>query len=141
MSDFIKYIEPILYEKGKTAKDLFNDNVLSENTYYKLRNRFPSLKSLIKIANYLEVNIDYIFEINVKNEFKPYKNSQENFYQNLIKYLKLCDISQRKLLKDLGLARANMTRWKNGINPRVENLLEITNYLQCSTNDLLERKI
>ena len=70
MIDFIKLVENILEEQGKTKQDLFDNNVVSENTFFKYRQRYPSLKTVIKISNYLNVSLDYLFEFSNENHFK-----------------------------------------------------------------------
>ena len=70
MVDFIKLVENILEEQDKTKQDLFENKVISENTFFKYRQRYPSLKTLINIANYLKVSIDYLFEFTNENHFE-----------------------------------------------------------------------
>ena len=84
MVDFIKLVENILEEQGKTKQDLFENNVVSENTFYKYRQRYPSIKTVVKIANYLNVSLDYLFEFSSKNHFIEYNVDNLNFYNNLI---------------------------------------------------------
>jgi len=59
---FISKVKSTLEEQGKSIQSLFNDKIVSKNTFYKYKQRYPSLNTLIKIANYLEVSIDYLFE-------------------------------------------------------------------------------
>lgn len=139
MSNFINIVSELLFDQGKTTQDLFNDSIISKNTFYKYKNRTPNLHTLIKIANYLHTNIDYMFEISLENNFTPYLKKQD-FYKKLNQFLNVTNISQRKFCADLGIARANLTRWKNGICPNVNTILQIVNYLKCSTDDLLVRE-
>ena len=126
MVDFIKLVENILEEQGKTKQDLFENNVVSENTFYKYRQRYPSIKTVVKIANYLNVSLDYLFEF-----------SSENLYNNLTSMIDSNKISYRKFCKDLGYAKDNILRWKSGIQPTILRVLEIANYFGCSIDDLL----
>lgn len=87
MVDLIKLVENILEEQGKTKKDLFENKVISENTFFKYRQRYPSLKTLINIANYLKVSLDYLFEFNNENYFEEYKEENIKFYENLIFFI------------------------------------------------------
>ena len=77
MVDFITLVKNILEDKGKNTEDLFKDKVVSENTFYKYKQRYPSLKTLIKISSYLCVTIDYLFELSDENNFKPYSTDQK----------------------------------------------------------------
>lgn len=138
MFNFIKAVKEILEEQGKTTSNLFNDKIISENTFYKYNKRNPSLKSLIKIANYLEVSIDYLYELSDVNNFKPYSLQQNNFYSKLIDMINSANISCRKFSKDLNYSRDNILRWKNGTKPSVQSLLEIVKYFNCSVDDLLD---
>ena len=126
MVDFIKLVENILEEQSKTKQDLFENNVVSENTFYKYRQRYPSIKTVVKIANYLNVSLDYLFEF-----------SSENLYNNLTSMIDSNKISYRKFCKDLGYAKDNILRWKSGIQPTILRVLEIANYFGCSIDDLL----
>ena len=135
--NFISTVQEILEEQGKTTKDLFNDKIVSKNTFYKYRQRNPSLSTLINIANYLKVSIDYLCEINDENNFHQYSLNQEGFYNNLISILKSANISCRKFSKDLNYSRENILRWKNGTRPSVQSIIEIAQYLNCSIDDLL----
>ena len=137
MFNFIDAVQEILEDQGKTTKDLFDDKIVSKNTFYKYRQRNPSLITLINIANYLKVSIDYIYEINDENNFHQYSLNQEGFYNNLISILKSANISCRKFSKDLNYSRENILRWKNGTRPSVQSIIEIAQYLHCSIDDLL----
>ncbi len=138
MFNFIKAVKEILEDQGKTTADLFNDKIISENTFYKYNQRNPSLKSLIRIANYLKVSIDYLYEQCDINNFKPYSLQQNNFYYKLMKMINNANISCRKFSKDLHYSKDNILRWKKGTEPSVQSLLEIAKYFNCSIDDLLD---
>ena len=138
MVDFIKLVENILEEEGKTKQDLFENKIVSENTFFKYRQRYPSLKTLINIANYLKVSLDYLFEFTDENNFKEYKEENLKFYENLIAFINAKKISARQFCKDLGYSKDNILRWKNGIQPTFQRLLEIAKYFGCSIDDLIK---
>lgn len=135
--DFIYAINNVLEEQGKTIKELFDNEVISENTFYKYKHRFPSLKTLLKVCNYLKVSIDFLFEISDTNNFKTYTYSSEKFYNNIIKILKNKNISGRKFCQDLKFSADNLIRWKKGTTPSLQSVIEIVNYFDCSLDDLL----
>ena len=137
MLDFITAIKNVLEEQEKTTQNLFEDKIISENTFYKYKQRCPSLKTLIKILNYLEISIDYFFDSDVENNFIPYEYNPEIFYNNIKTILNSRKISGRQFCKDLNYAKDNLLRWKKGIYPSVQCLIEISRYLNCSINDLL----
>lgn len=140
MFDFIKAVKDVLKENGKTTEDLFKDKVVAENTFYKYKQRYPSLKTLINIANYLGVTIDYLFGLSEENNFRPYCKKQENFYNNLMYFIGTSGQSGRQFCKELNYSRDNILRWKRGTQPSVQTLLEIARYFNCSVDDLLDRE-
>lgn len=137
MIDFIQTVNNILKEQGKTTKNLFDDNVVSENTYYKYKQRYPSLKTIIKIANYLNVSIDYMFELSDENNFKTYSLNKLSFYKNIITLINSKKISGRKFCNSLNFSRDNLIRWKNGTLPNIQTLIDISTYFNCTIDDLL----
>ncbi len=140
MPDFITLVNDVLEEQGKTTKDLFKNGVISENTFYKYRHRYPNLKTLLRIANYLQVSIDYLFELSDENKFKPYLIEQKNLYNNIISLIENSKISQRKFSKDLNYSRVNLLRWKKGMLPNIQTLIEISKYFNVPVDDLLEKE-
>ncbi|MBQ8762205.1 MAG: helix-turn-helix transcriptional regulator [Clostridia bacterium] len=138
MLNFSELILEVMNEKGKTIKDLENNNILSKNTFYIFKDTAPSLNSIIKIANYLNTSIDYIIGNTTENNFKKYKINQFNFYNKLNKLLQSAKISQVKLCKDLEISRTNLSRWKNGTQPTLNKLISLATYLRCYIDELLE---
>lgn len=137
MMNFIDAIKNILEERGQSINTLFENNIISKNTFYKYKQRNPSLKSVIKVANFLEVSIDYIYELDDKNNFKAYPEKIENFYTNLVTTIKSTNLSFREFCKRLGISKANIVRYRNGVEPNITTLLEIATFLNCTIDDLL----
>ena len=138
MIDFITAVKEILDEQGKTTKILFENNIVSANTFYKYKQRTPSLDTIIKIANYLEISIDYLFKLSEENNFIPYVYNSEIFYNNLQSFIKSRHLSGRQFCKEMNYSRDNLLRWKNGTVPSMQNLIEISKFFNCSINDLLQ---
>ncbi len=138
MLDFIRLVENVLEEQSQTKQDLFKNKVVSENTFFKYRQRYPSLKTVMKIANYLKVSLDYLFEFATENHFEEYKEENLKFYENLISYIDSKRISARQFCKELGYSKDNILRWENGRQPTIQRLLEIAKYFGCSLDDLIK---
>ena len=137
MTDFITVVQDILEEQGKTTEDLFVNKIVSKDTFYKYKQRNPSLPTLIKIANYLKVSIDYMYELSDKNNFMPYTKNQTGFFDTLINLINSSNISIRQFCKDLNYAKDNVLRYKKGVQPSVRTLFEIAKYFNCTIDDLL----
>ena len=127
-------------EKGVTIKDVESNGILSKNSFYLFLRSDPSLETLIKLANYLEVSIDYIVGNTTENKFHKYKSNQSNFYNTLITTLKSYGINKSKLCKDLGMSRTTIYRWKAGTAPSYSSLITLAKYLRCNIDDLLEHE-
>ena len=140
MLDFINLVKEILEDKGLTTKNLFNDGVISENTFYKYKHRYPNLATLLKIANYLCVSVDYLFGLSDENKFKPYSLKQKNLYSTIVSLIENAGLSQRQFSKDLNYSRVNLLRWKKGTSPNVQSLIEIAKYFNIPIDDLLEKE-
>ncbi len=136
MKNFIEIIKNVLNEQGKTLQDLFDKKIVSPNTFYKYKQRNPSLRTLKNIANYLKVSIDYLFEMSLENNFREYPE-EDNFYINFNKYQNAQKISGRQLCKELNYSKDNIKRWEKGISPNIQTLLEIAKYFDCTIDDLL----
>ena len=139
MGDFIILVKEILEDKGLTTQNLFDDRVISENTFYKYKHRYPNLTTLLKIANYLCVSVDYLFTLSDENRFRPYSLEQKNLYSTIVSLIENSGISQRQFSKDLNYSRVNLLRWKKGTSPSVQSLIEIAKYFNIPIDDLLEK--
>lgn len=138
MTDFINLVNNALAEKNKTTADLFNDSIVSRDTFYKYRHRYPSVCTLLKISNYLKVTPDYLLELSDENDFKEdYTFDSARFYLNLDKILKSKNISGRNFCKALNYSKDNVSRWKKGTVPSVSSLIQISTFFEVSIGDLL----
>lgn len=140
MTNFITAVQNVLEEQGKTTYDLFKNNIISKDTFYKYKRRNPSLQTLIKIANYLHVSIDYMYELSDENNFVPYHKDQSQFYKKLTNLINSAGISNRQFCKDLNYAKDNILRYKKGVEPSLRTLFDIVKYFNCSVDDLLTRQ-
>ncbi len=141
MLNFINLVKEILEDKGLTTQNLFDDGVISENTFYKYKHRYPNLTTLLKIANYLCVSVDYLFALSDENRFRPYSLEQKNLYSTIVSLIENSGISQRQFSKDLNHSRVNLLRWKKATSPSVQSLIEIAKYFNISIDELLEKEL
>lgn len=140
MLNFKNLLGEVLAEQNKTFADLEQANVICERSFYQFKDYTPYLYKIIEIANYLEISLDYLTGRTSENHFKPYKIPQEKFYNKLISLLKSYNISQSKLSREVKISRPNFTYWKNGTLPKLNTLVAIATYLNCSIDDLLDNE-
>ena len=72
-----------------------------------------------------------------------YWRDKQNFGVIFVFYDRLCAICRQKkipvtnLVKDLGLSSGNLSKWKNGGQPRAGTLQKIADYFSVSVDTLL----
>ncbi len=140
MIDFITAVKNVLQEKAMSVDSLFLNNIISKDTFYKYKHRNPSLKTLIKVANYLEVSIDYLYELTDVNNFYKYSTNQHNFYNYLTTMIKNSNLSNRKFCNEMGYQKDIIGRYKNGVLPSVRTLFEIANYFNMPIDAFLTKE-
>ncbi|MCM1534149.1 MAG: helix-turn-helix transcriptional regulator [Corallococcus sp.] len=138
MLNFKTLLNNVLVEQNKTFAELENCGVIGRRAFYQYKNYVPHLSTVIKIANHLQVSLDYLTGRTNDNGFRTYKTEQTNFYYKLIGILKSDDISQSEMSREIPVSRPNFTYWKQGKLPKLETLVAIANYLNCSIDDLLD---
>lgn len=130
-------VKDVLEEQNISIKDIENSKVLGNKTIYNYSKENPSLRSLMKLANYLKVSIDYLLGYSDKNLFKEYNIENIKFNINLREILHEEKISMKQMARDLNMGETNFVRWNHGVYPRLDKLFDIANYLKCSIDDLL----
>lgn len=139
MSQIRNLITDILNDKNISISEFCNIAKINKNAIYELDNRYPTLTNALKIADTLDVSLDYLLGISFDENINYDKDYKINFYENLDKFLKNKNISKRKFCNDLKLSKDAFTRWKKGAIPYVSTLLEISKYLNCSIDELIGR--
>lgn len=138
MTNFVELLKDVLSENDKTINDLENAGIIPERSFYEYETFTPFLPTILRIANYLKVSLDYFVGKSSKNNYKKYKIDNIKFYEHLCANLKALNITKSKFANDLGIGRPNFTYWKNGSLPKLKLLIEISNYLGCDIDELLE---
>lgn len=138
--NFDKMLLEVMKEKSKTIKNLVENNIISEDSFYQYKNYIPNLKHSMAIANYLEVSLDYILGNIDFYDFKTYKEHQTKIYDNIIIIMKSLNVSKYRICKDLGISIDNFARWQKGNVPKFSTIIEISKYLNCRIDDILERE-
>ena len=140
MENLKSRIDEILSERNLTRIDLANLASVHRNVIAKLNYASISLSTAIKIANILNISIDYMVGLSEDDsKFKP-TNNNINFYNNCKKILEELNISQRKLCRDLNFSTDVFTRWKNGQLPFLSSIISIAKYLNVEIEELIGRK-
>ncbi len=111
---------------------------IGKNAINELDKFTPSLTNILKIADCLNVSLDYLADL-PENENTILTNYTIKFYDNLNEILEQQQISKNKFLKDLNLSSDAFTRWKRGATPYFSTLVDIAKYLNVSLDYLIGR--
>ena len=98
----------------------------------------PTTSTLIKIADYFNVSIDYLLGRTDKNDFFEMSNS--TFQQRFEELCKEKGVTHYKVSQDCFFDKSNVSRWlSKGYLPTLEILDMITKYFNVSIDYILGR--
>lgn len=136
--DTIKKIQTLLIEQKKTQKDLCEYIGIKQQAFteWKSGRSKSYTKYIDKIAEYLDVSIDYLLgnidlPIYEKNDFI------QEMSQRIKKILQEKNIKSKDMLSDCQLHANTLIRMDKGDAISPQNLIRIARYLNVSTNYLL----
>ena len=131
-----------LMDKDVSVKDLQEYlNFNSTSLIYKWINNScsPSFEHLVKLADFFNVNIDYLIG-RTENLEKTTPKDLPDFSKHFKKVLDQQKISQYKLLKDKVVSNGHLNSWLNLKNlPSTDNLIRLADYLKISIDELVGR--
>ena len=135
-------IKLICKKRNINAKQMLSDCSLGANAIQQINDtKGMASFSLAKIADYLDVSVDYLLgrtnnpEVNDSSKLCGDFMFWERFYS-------LCEkanIKPNPLAKQLGISSGVLNKWKNGGIPNSNSLVKIADYFSVSTDYLLGR--
>ncbi len=162
MDRFKKIFLQLRLSKGFNQEEMSKELGISKSTIamWETGKRFPSPDMVELIADYFNVDIDYLYgRTDVKkkvlcSEFRNeyinncQSNSKSNneeyrnvFVRKLNYYMALNGKKQIDLINDLGLSSATVSSWCTGAKlPRMDKIQMLANYLGIEKSDLIEEK-
>lgn len=135
----------------ESLKELLDDNKISRlqlaknigidystiNGYFN-KNYYPHLDIAIKIANYFECSLDYLFGLSFNKENE--NTSNLSFFETLNLLINDSKHSLRQIFKDMKISLANYFRWRDGIIPKTSVILDIAKYFNVGIDYLVGNK-
>ncbi|MBE5741601.1 MAG: helix-turn-helix transcriptional regulator [Clostridiales bacterium] len=143
MKTFPSILSELIKEKSITKSALSKELGLSSSSVisaWALGKKMPSLENAIKLANYFDLSLDYLFgfkEIDDKNT--KYKQVS-TFNERLKSYMNNEKISQNQMTKNGEFYFANFNQWfyKNS-DPDMSTVIKLAKYLKVSLDYLAGR--
>lgn len=137
---FQKRINELILETDLRKVDLakagnFDYRSLSNALVYGI---IPTTSTLIKMADYFKVSMDYLLGRTEKNDY--IESSNENFQVRFVKLCKEKGVTHYKVSQDCFFDKSNISRWlAKGYLPTLEILDMITKYFNVSIDYILGR--
>lgn len=138
---FQKRISEIIKEEGCSKEDFakfagVNKEVISRASVYGI---IPTVKSLVKIADYLDKSLVYVLG-ETDSEIFYKADEPKTFHQRVEELLKENNTKYSAVTKKLSCSRSSFHVWKSKNSlPSLEYLEEIAEYFKVSIDYLLGR--
>ena len=142
-----------MFNISETLKELLNEHNLTKSylaaeigvsasriTDYINNDKYPTVKTLIKIADYFNCSTDYL----LGREYEQHHNSFNVFVpfaeriKFLLDYFKLSD---KDIYQNTEITKSRYFEWINGKrNPSLDNIIKLADILGCSVDFILGRE-
>lgn len=141
MTEFQERLSELLEENNLSRLKLANIINITSTTIngYFNKNYYPTIDIAIKMANYFNCSLDYLFGLTDKRN-KVNLNNQD-FLHNFNLLLNENKLSISKAMKNLQMSEYNYYRWKKGMFPKTNNLVDIAKYFGTSIDFLVGNKM
>lgn len=142
MKFFPEILEELMKEQSIDVKSLAENLDSSASIIHRWLkgNLGLLLPTAIKIANFFNCSLDYLFGRSEDHGNGSYQECPQ-FDIQFKKVLKELQISQNKLLNDKVIARGNLNCWLNKKQtPHIESIIKLADYLKVSIDYLVGRE-
>jgi len=140
MTNFSERLSELMFEMSLTS-DQLGKNIGVDGSavrFWKLKKAVISLSNAIKIADYFNCSLEYLFgRSDTLIDFAP--RPALPFYERLISVMKDKQISRYRVCADLKKGHGHFDRWKSGVNPRMNTVFDLAVYLDVTLDYLVGR--
>ena len=137
MNEFQDRINELLNEHKANRTDLskiLKINSSSIDAYFN-KNHFPSINIAIKMAQYFDCSLDYLF--GRSDEVKNNNKNSKSFFETFDSLIKDNNLSIAGTMRDLNMSENNYYRWKKGLFPKTLKILDVAKYFEVSVDFLV----
>ena len=141
MDKFSEILNDLILETGLSVNKIAKESKISATQLGKyLKGSYPSVEIAIKIGNYFNCSLDYLFGIS-ENKTKKFKNYDLSlFLKRYLKVLAENNISNWKFMQQHNLSESSFRRWRKGEKPSIPYLIVIAKDLSTSIDYLIGGK-
>lgn len=137
---FNEIISDYIAEKNITINAFSNLIGTSENVvadWFKGKT-FPTIESVLKVANYLDCSLDYLFGLSPNVSYKK-SLKNDGFFTRFLYLKNIQGLTSYMFSKKSGISQSTISKWKKGKQPKTENILTIAEFFNCSLDFLIGR--
>ena len=144
MEKFKEVLQELISQKELSISQVCLESGVSSTLMYDYLNglSYPSAKMSIKLANYFDCSLDYLFDLSTIKKDKNYPTPNGNFELFLPRYLQLLKENHTThylFAQDHKFGESIIRGWKKGAIPSIEKLKLIAFELGSSIDYLLGR--
>lgn len=141
MNDFQERLQELLDEKKLNRLNLAKRIGISSTTVngYFNKNYYPSIDIAIKLSEFFDCSLDYLFGLSDDRENKYKEKDTKLFVNNLKRVVKENKVPVAKAFENMKLGEYDYYRWRDGKFPRTINLIEFAKYFDVSIDYLIGR--
>ncbi len=140
MNEFQERLIDLLEENNMSRLKLalsLNITSTTINGYFN-KNYYPTIDIAIKMADYFNCSLDYLFGLSDKRA--PSNLNNRDFIDNFDLILKQNKLTISKGMKILQMSEYNYYRWKKGLFPKTNNLITIAKNFDVGLDFLVGNK-
>ena len=135
MNTFQSSLKELMLERNINRVQLANALNISPSTIdgYFNKGYYPTIEIAIKLSKYFDCSLQFLLGLTDTNE-KCANSNSKSFFEIYNQLLKENKVTNYKVLNDLNMSRNNYYRWKAGLIPKTQNLIELAKYLNVTVD-------
>lgn len=143
MELFRENLRDLIDETGLSLRQLEKESGVSAMQYSRyLRDSIPTIDVVLRIAQYFDCSIDYLFGLDNDKKsslYKTYNYDISKFLPRYLELLKTNNISHFKFSQGQPFNESILRHWQAGRVPRLDIVYIIANYFGSSMDYLIGR--
>lgn len=142
MSKFVERLDWLMYERGLNKKMLAEQAHINAGciSHYLLGKRFPTVESLVKLADFFNCSTDFLLGREEENRTLVFKQCPP-FCQRIAYLKEQTGMSAQKFYQGFGISKTCYYGWLNGSRkPTVDNIIVLAEKLDYRVDYILGRE-
>lgn len=142
MSKFSETLKNLLDENNLSYKSFATDINISASriTDYVNGNKLPSVKNLIKIADYFKCSADFLLGRDYENPDKQYI-APVPFNERLLFLKNFFNFTNKQIYGETEITKSRYFDWLSGKRqPSVDNIIKLADLFDCSVDFVIGRE-